>query len=345
MAGAPVASVMSVAPVVPVMSIEPMEDRALTADEVKAKKKLKDSLGGRLTEIADLFKQWDNDGNGMIDRLEFRQAVGALGYEAPTIVIDSVFSDYDADGSGEMEYKEYVRYQLRDSLQRSASRVMDLFRKWDDDHSGTVSKKEFRKAIREIGFDAPKESLDELFDEMDKDTSGAVDFKELNSLLRQGATVTLAKELQVGGAGKIQLSARGKYSLRGGDPKARSSRSSSPPRPPPVSVKSPSSSTSSTQAPNMNDRALRVQEAKREFSERQRARLTPRAPKTPLRSVPDLMDLGWAGSSSATPAAEPPADVAASGGGRSRASTVTFAPSDEVGNLQPDGRAKSGWDA
>ena len=41
--------------------------------------KLKDALGKRLNEMLDLFKKWDTDGNGSIDKSEFRKAVAALG--------------------------------------------------------------------------------------------------------------------------------------------------------------------------------------------------------------------------------------------------------------------------
>ena len=103
-------------------------------------------------------------------------------------------------------------------------------------------------------------------------------------------------------------------------------------RPPPVSVKSPGSSMSSARAesPSTNDRALRVQQAKQQFSERQRARLTPKEPKTPLRSTPDLFELGWP-ERDLGETLEGPSDA------KQRAATVTFAPS--------EARPKSSWDA
>ena len=42
-----------------------------------------------------------------------------------------------------------------------------------------------------------QEELDALFDAMDTDGSGSVDFKEMNKMLRQGASVQLAADLQV----------------------------------------------------------------------------------------------------------------------------------------------------
>ena len=177
--------------------------------------KLKDALGTRLNEMVDLFKKWDIDGNGLIDKAEFRKAVAALGVQYDDEIVDAVFEGYDADGSGEMEYKEYVRYSLRDALARSAGRVMSLFRQWDTDNSGSVDRKEFRKAITQLGFDAPRDTLDAVFSEMDKDGSGSVDFKELNAQLRVGALIKLKKELQKGAAGKISVQCSGAHSKDG----------------------------------------------------------------------------------------------------------------------------------
>ena len=181
---------------------------------LKAKAQLKDRMVQRLSTAADLFRQWDSDGNGLIDKAEFRKAVAALGIEASDEACDLAFDDYDHDGSGEMSYTEYVRYSLRDALKRSAARVMDLFRKWDEDRSGCIDRNEFVRAIRSLRFEVPRAELDLLFDEMDADGSGQVDFKEANRVLRQGASIRLSAELRVGAAGAIEVGARNTHSLR-----------------------------------------------------------------------------------------------------------------------------------
>ena len=193
------------------------------------------SLGKRLKEMLDLFTRWDEDGNGLIDKREFRAAVAALGLQYEEAIVDAVFDCYDADGSGSMSYTEFVQYSLRDSLKRSATRVMTLFRQWDNDQSGSVDKKEFREAVRALGFDAPNEAIDSVFDSMDIDHGGSVDFKELNKMLRQGASIHLAKDLQAGAAGKIEVGAKNARGLRN----TPTRRAASPRGPPPRSNRNP----------------------------------------------------------------------------------------------------------
>ena len=329
--------------------MSPSKRSSLSPKQSVAKEKLKEALAGSMSKMNDLFKTWDVDGNGMIDKAEFRQAVSALGLKAADEVCDACFDDYDADGSGEIEYKEYIRYSLRDALKRSASRVMDLFRKWDDDGSGSVDKKEFRRAISSLGFDCPLDVVDSLFDEMDGDGSGSVDFKELNRTLRQGANVKLAAELQVGGAGHITLTSQNKTSLRN----SSGARSRSPGRPPSVAVGSPTSHSASprstsTASAEPSAGASRVLAARKEFAERQRASKRPScagaaaAARTPAprrsSALPDMLDLGWP----VEPEEFYPGYARADGGPSNarptpRATSVTFAPAFDGGDeLQPE---------
>ena len=64
-------------------------------------------------KLMDLFREWDDDGNGAVDKHEFQKAVAALGYDAPKSEIDALFNRLDEDGSGWIEYHE-LKYALSD---------------------------------------------------------------------------------------------------------------------------------------------------------------------------------------------------------------------------------------
>ena len=57
-------------------------------------------------KLIDLFREWDDDGNGALDKKEMRRAVAALGYEAPKKEIDKFFDSIDDDGNGWIEFGE-----------------------------------------------------------------------------------------------------------------------------------------------------------------------------------------------------------------------------------------------
>jgi len=67
---------------------------------------LQEILSEHKVKLIDLFREWDDDGNGALDKKELRAAVAALGYEAPRKEIDAFFDSLDDDKSGFIEFGE-----------------------------------------------------------------------------------------------------------------------------------------------------------------------------------------------------------------------------------------------
>jgi len=59
--------------------------------------------------VMDFFRLMDTDGDGLITKKEWRQAVAALGFDAPKEAVNEAFNLLDADGGGTLEYKELVQ--------------------------------------------------------------------------------------------------------------------------------------------------------------------------------------------------------------------------------------------
>ena len=58
-------------------------------------------------KLIDLFREWDDDGNGALDKKELRHAIAALGYKAPKKEIDAFFESIDDDENGWIEFAEF----------------------------------------------------------------------------------------------------------------------------------------------------------------------------------------------------------------------------------------------
>jgi len=67
---------------------------------------LKENLQKHAIRVLDLFRDWDENGDGEISKKEFRKAMPKLGFNLPPDLIDEVFDGYDLDGSGVMDFKE-----------------------------------------------------------------------------------------------------------------------------------------------------------------------------------------------------------------------------------------------
>ena len=56
--------------------------------------------------VIDLFREWDEDGDGTISKKEFRKAMPLLGFDAPRATVDQVFDSFDPDGGGAISIDE-----------------------------------------------------------------------------------------------------------------------------------------------------------------------------------------------------------------------------------------------
>lgn len=95
-----------------------VEDMAEAAERALLLERIKHSLQKDLQRVLDLFRKWDTDGDGTVDRDEFGRAVALLGFKPPdgpswgpacvayTSTIDALFASLDADGSGTAEINE-----------------------------------------------------------------------------------------------------------------------------------------------------------------------------------------------------------------------------------------------
>ena len=83
--------------------------RKLDLDETSEKsyaQQLQEHLCRDAVRVIDLFRDWDDDGNGKVDKKEFRKAMKALGLDVPRKEVDGLFDSFDPDGGGSIEYNE-----------------------------------------------------------------------------------------------------------------------------------------------------------------------------------------------------------------------------------------------
>ncbi|KDO18583.1 hypothetical protein SPRG_15965, partial [Saprolegnia parasitica CBS 223.65] len=57
----------------------------------------------------DIFKEMDADGNGIVTRLEFKEALRELGMPVTDAQLRCLMDEYDTDGDGKMAYDEFLR--------------------------------------------------------------------------------------------------------------------------------------------------------------------------------------------------------------------------------------------
>ena len=74
--------------------------------EMSIQDQIRDALTQNAVRVIDLFKDWDEDGDGTVSKQEFRKALPMLGLQVPRQEVDALFDSFDPDGSGLLELKE-----------------------------------------------------------------------------------------------------------------------------------------------------------------------------------------------------------------------------------------------
>ena len=75
--------------------------------DVPITEQLAEGLAKNLSRVVDVFRAWDADNSGTIDKNEFRDGLRQLGLtEVPLEELDALFDEIDADESGEIDYRE-----------------------------------------------------------------------------------------------------------------------------------------------------------------------------------------------------------------------------------------------
>ena len=164
------------------MSALPPTVKLDASSGVSIAEQLFEALKSHSAKLIDLFREWDDDGNGAIDKREMRQAVAALGYSAPKKEINAFFDSIDDDASGFIEFEE-LKEALKEKNVKAATKKLQEQRKAEekadaaanDDVAGDEDGEDFETGMRQNAMER---------DAADADQDGKLDFKEFCVFVR-----------------------------------------------------------------------------------------------------------------------------------------------------------------
>ena len=70
---------------------------------------LRDALTKNAKRVVDLFREWDEDGDGTISKKEFRKAIPLIVLDVPKAAVDQLFDEWDPDKSGVISLSELIK--------------------------------------------------------------------------------------------------------------------------------------------------------------------------------------------------------------------------------------------
>jgi len=195
---------------------------------VGARKKV-EKKDGQDAVIRKLFQQYDEDGSGLIDQSEFRDALQKLGFGH--ILIAKIFATIDADRSGQIDLEEFIAWthnqsnvgyesvmaNKKEALHKQVQgqpqyghkvqalvrkieidknqvdHMRTTFKRWDSDKSGKIDAAEFEAALVAMGIH--KKLAKKYFSVADRDHNGRIDMEEF---IAWAETLSMEDAVQVG---------------------------------------------------------------------------------------------------------------------------------------------------
>jgi Ca2+-binding EF-hand superfamily protein len=157
---------------------------------------LKEKLEG--TDSAKVFKQYDKDKSGLMDKSEMRRFLRMQGIKYSEEDFTSLFNHFDVNGDGKFSYGEFVSAfttkaetvcshadHIITSLKSKLGAENLQFETIDRDSSGLVDKGEMRRLLRMKSIPYVEEEFDALFVRYDLNGDGKLAYDEFAAVLQE----------------------------------------------------------------------------------------------------------------------------------------------------------------
>ena len=139
-------------------------------------------------ELRHSFNQFDENGDGLIQRSEFLKAYRTLHPELNQAEVDDraneIFNQADVDGSGEIDFGEWCTATINQVELLSEPNMLAAFKLFDKDGSGTIEASEIAAIL---GHNVQKEQAvwEQVIEEVDVNGDGQIDFEEFKVMLKK----------------------------------------------------------------------------------------------------------------------------------------------------------------
>jgi len=137
-------------------------------------------------KLRQAFMAMDADGNGAIDKDEFKMGMQRL-TSLEDSQIGAMFDSMDADGSGEVEYSEFLAATIGDQHLLDEQACRQAFSNFDTDGSGTVTLKELSEKLATGtltgGAQLTESEIVEALQKADSNGDGEIDYEEFMAVV------------------------------------------------------------------------------------------------------------------------------------------------------------------
>ncbi|XP_010422291.1 PREDICTED: calcium-dependent protein kinase 31-like [Camelina sativa] len=141
-----------------------------------------------------LFTNIDTDKSGTITLQELKTGLTRLGSKLTKSEVEELMKAADVDGNGTIDIDEFISATMhRYKLDRD-DHLYKLFQHFDKDSDGHITKEELEMAMKEYGV-KDEGSIKEIINEVDIDNDGRINFDEFRTMMRSDSSLLPQGEL------------------------------------------------------------------------------------------------------------------------------------------------------
>mmetsp|Transcript_10706 Transcript_10706/g.11974 ORF Transcript_10706/g.11974 Transcript_10706/m.11974 type:complete len:173 (+) Transcript_10706:93-611(+) len=156
----------------------------------KGKKPKRTNKPSPLERMKEAFELVNLDADATISLEEFRIAMETIGIQE--LVAEQLFKRFDTDNTGFLDKDEFFAYaakgggEVRSLINKgiggdddpAIEKVVEVFRAWDRDGDGTISRDELERVLIVLNPSFTKKDMSKVMKAADKNGDGVIDYEE-----------------------------------------------------------------------------------------------------------------------------------------------------------------------
>lgn len=139
----------------------------------------------RESELREMFREMDKNGDGRITKEELELALIQLGERPSSSKIEAIINQIDTDGNGCIEIDEFLQALRKQLLNpREERELREVFSVFDKNGDGMISVDDLVVVMQSLGQKLSEADAQEMIREGDVDRDGLISFHEFIMLIK-----------------------------------------------------------------------------------------------------------------------------------------------------------------